>query len=60
MAAGDRSRTTEAGKEGGNFFGRGAVLVNDAEKAALQEIATALKSWIKTALAFLSTTTPRQ
>ena len=36
------ARTTEAGKEGGNFFGRGAVLVNDAEKAALQEIATAL------------------
>ena len=34
---------TEAGKEGGNFFGRGAVLVNDAERAALAEIATALR-----------------
>ena len=36
------TRTTEAGKEGGNFFGRGAVLVNDAEKAALQEVGQAL------------------
>ena len=35
-------KTAEAGKEGGNFFGRGAVLVNDAEKAALQEIAQVL------------------
>ena len=34
--------TTEAGKEGGNFLGWGAVLVNDAEKAALAEVATAL------------------
>ena len=34
---------TEAGKEGGNFFGRGAVLVNDAERAALTEIAAALR-----------------
>jgi hypothetical protein len=35
---------TEAGKEGGNFFGRGAVLVNDAERAAVAEIATALRT----------------
>lgn len=35
-------RTTEAGKEGGNFLGWGAVVVNEAERAALQEIATAL------------------
>ncbi len=35
-------RTAEAGKEGGNFFGRGAVLVNDAERDALAEIAQAL------------------
>jgi hypothetical protein len=34
--------TTEAGKEGGNFLGWGAVLVNDAEKAALAEVAAAL------------------
>jgi hypothetical protein len=34
---------SEAGKEGGNFFGRGAVLVNDAERAALAEIATTLR-----------------
>lgn len=34
---------SEAGKEGGNFFGRGAVVVNDAERAALAEIATALR-----------------
>jgi hypothetical protein len=33
----------EAGKEGGNFFGRGAVMVNDAERAALEEIAKALR-----------------
>jgi hypothetical protein len=33
----------QAAKEGGNFFGRGAVLVNDAEKAALAEIAKALR-----------------
>jgi hypothetical protein len=33
---------SEAGKEGGNFFGRGAVVVNDAERAALAEIAAAL------------------
>ena len=33
----------EAGKEGGNFFGRGAVLVNDAERAALAEIAKRLR-----------------
>jgi hypothetical protein len=34
---------SEAGKEGGNFFGRGAVLVNDAERAALGEIAVTLR-----------------
>jgi len=34
---------SEAGKEGVNFFGRGAVLVNDAEQAALTEIATTLR-----------------
>lgn len=32
-------RTAEAGKEGGNFFGRGAVLVNEAETETLAEIA---------------------
>jgi hypothetical protein len=36
------AKTTEAGKEGGNFFGWGAVAVNDAEKAALQKIAQTL------------------
>ena len=36
------ARTTEGGKEGGNFFGRGAVLVNDAERAALAAVAEAL------------------
>lgn len=35
-------RTAEAGKEGGNFFGRGAVLVNDAEKDALAAVARTL------------------
>lgn len=35
-------RTAAAGKEGGNFFGRGAVLVNDAEKDALDGIARVL------------------
>ncbi len=34
---------SEAGKEGGNFFGRGAVMVNDAERAALAEIARTLR-----------------
>jgi hypothetical protein len=34
---------SEAGKEGGNFFGRGAVLVNDVERAALGEIAVTLR-----------------
>jgi hypothetical protein len=34
--------TAEAGKEGGNFFGRGAVLVNEAEKDALAEMAQVL------------------
>jgi hypothetical protein len=33
----------DAGKEGGNFFGRGAVMVNDAERAALEEISKALR-----------------
>ena len=33
----------EAGKEGGNFFGRGAVAVNDAERTALAEIAKTLR-----------------
>ncbi len=35
-------RTAAAGKEGGNFFGRGAVQVNDAEKAALAQVAQVL------------------
>lgn len=34
---------SEAGKEGGNFLGRGAVAVNDAERAALAEIAKTLR-----------------
>ena len=34
---------TEAGKEGGNFLGWGAVAVNDAERAALAEIARVLR-----------------
>jgi hypothetical protein len=34
---------SEAGKEGGNFLGWGAVMVNDAEKAALAEIARTLR-----------------
>jgi hypothetical protein len=34
---------TEAGKEGGNFLGWGAVAVNDAERAALAEIAATLR-----------------
>jgi hypothetical protein len=34
---------SEAGKEGGNFFGRGAVAVDDAERAALAEIKAALR-----------------
>jgi tellurite resistance protein len=33
---------TEAGKEGGGFLGWGSVMVNDAERAALGEISTAL------------------
>jgi hypothetical protein len=40
---GAASVASEAGKEGGNFFGRGAVLVNDAERAALAEVAAALR-----------------
>jgi len=36
------TRTAAAGQEGGNFFGRGAVQVNDAERAALEEIAEVL------------------
>lgn len=34
--------TKEAGKEGGNFFGRGAVAVNDEERAAYARIEEAL------------------
>lgn len=34
--------TAEAGKEGGNFWGRGAVQINDAEEAALQAVAAVL------------------
>lgn len=34
---------SEAGKEGGNFLGWGAVAVNEAEKAALAEIAATLR-----------------
>jgi hypothetical protein len=34
---------SEGGKEGGNFLGWGAVAVNDAERAALTEIAAALR-----------------
>jgi hypothetical protein len=34
---------SQAAKEGGGFLGRGAVTVNDAEKAALAEIAQALR-----------------
>jgi hypothetical protein len=36
------ARTAQAGEEGGGFLGWGAVLVNDAEKAAIAEVATAL------------------
>ena len=35
-------RTAAAGKERGNFWGRGAVSINDAEVAALHEIAKTL------------------
>lgn len=35
-------RTSEAGKEGGGFLSRGSVLVNDAEKEALTQVAGAL------------------
>ena len=34
---------SQAAKEGGGFLGRGAVLVNDAERAALAEIAKSLR-----------------
>ena len=34
--------TKEAGKEGGNWFGRGAVAVNDEERAAYARLAEAL------------------
>lgn len=34
--------TAEAGKEGGNFWGRGAVQVNAAEEAALEAVAAVL------------------
>ncbi len=36
------TKTAEAGMEGGNFWGRGAVAVNDAERAALDQIADIL------------------
>jgi hypothetical protein len=36
------TKVAEAGKEDQGFLGRGGVLVNDAERAALQEIATVL------------------
>ena len=35
-------RTSEAGKEGGGFLGKGAVLVNDAEREALAQVSAAL------------------
>ena len=35
----------EAGKEDQGFLGRGGVLVNDAERSALQSIATTLGLW---------------
>jgi hypothetical protein len=34
---------SQAAKEGANFFGRGGVVVNDAERAALAAIAAALR-----------------
>ena len=34
---------SEAGREGGNFLGWGSVIVNDAEKAALAQVAAALR-----------------
>jgi hypothetical protein len=34
---------SEAGQEGGNFLGWGAVMVNDAERAALAQIASSLR-----------------
>lgn len=34
---------SEAGREGGNFLGRGSVMVNDAERAALAQVAAALR-----------------
>jgi hypothetical protein len=36
------AKTTEAGKEGGNFLGWGAVAVNDEERAALHKVAATL------------------
>lgn len=36
------NRTAEAGKEGGNWLGFGAVQVNDAEREALRQIAQVL------------------
>lgn len=36
------AKTTQGGKEGGNFLGWGAVAVNDEERAALQKVATIL------------------
>ncbi len=40
---GAATAASEAGKEGGNFLGWGAVAVNDAERAALAEIAKTLR-----------------
>ena len=37
------SAASEAGKEGGNWLGRGAVMVNDAERAALAQISAVLR-----------------
>ena len=34
--------TSKAGKEGGNFLGWGGEMVNDAERAALKEVAQVL------------------
>ena len=42
------AKTTEAGKEGGNFMGWGAVPVNDEERAALQKIAGTLGTRLPT------------
>lgn len=36
------ARTSEAGAEGGGFFSRGKIMVNDAEKEALAQVSAAL------------------